>query len=133
MTELNVIQRIELIIKKDEHTEELFKLSQCDYSFSSTYYPNEEQERGLDVNLSGAMRNEMSTLFLEWLSHKPGDWSGSLKIYYQNQEQPVVNFVFDNAIIHNYSQSFSENNVQSQDYYFNAILTGVVLNDVKLN
>ena len=61
MKELNVIQRIELRIKKDEQTEELFKLGQCDYNLSSTFYPNDEEERGLDVNLSGVMRNEMST------------------------------------------------------------------------
>ena len=133
MKELNVIQRIELRIKKDDNTEKVFKLSQCDYNLSSTFYPNEEQERGLDVNLSGVMSNEIDTFFLEWLSHKPGEWSGSLKIYHQNQDKPVINFVFDNAIIHNYNQSFSENNVQSQDTYFSGILTGVVFNDVKMN
>ena len=133
MKELNVIQRIELRIKKDEQAEELFRLSQCDYSFSSAYYPNEEQEKRLDVNLSGAMANELNTFFLEWLSRKPGEWSGSLKIYHQNQDLPVINFTFENAIVHNYSQSFSENNVSSQDSYFNGILTGVVLNAVKMN
>ena len=133
MKELNVIQRIELRIKKDEHTERLFKLSQCDYNLSSTFYPNEEQDRGLDVNISGAMNNDICTFFLEWLSRKPGEWSGSLKIYHQNQDEPVINFVFDDAIIHNYNQSFSENNVQSQGTYFSGILSGVVFNDVKMN
>ncbi|AUC23499.1 hypothetical protein BTO15_15945 [Polaribacter sejongensis] len=133
MKELNVIQRIELRIKKDDNTEKVFKLSQCDYNLSSTYYPNDEEERGLDVNLSGVVTNEIDTFFLEWLSRKPGEWSGSLKIYHQKQDKPVINFVFDNAIIHNYNQSFSENNVQSQDTYINTILSGVVFNDVKMN
>lgn len=133
MKELNVIQNIELRIKKDEITEKLFNLSQCNYSFSSTYYGDDAEKHSLDINLSGAMHSDIDTFFLEWLSNHPGEWSGSLKIYHQNQDKAVMDFVFDNAIINNYSQSFSENNVHPQDAYFSGILRGVVLNTVKMN
>jgi len=133
MKELSVIQRIELRIKKDATTERVFTLAHCDYSFSSSYFAEEAEKRTLDVSFSGTLNNKIDTFFLEWLSNQPGEWSGALKIYYQNQDQPILDFVFDNAIANNYSQSFSENNVHNQDAYFSAVLKGVVLNNVKMN
>ncbi|WP_458627062.1 type VI secretion system tube protein TssD [Winogradskyella sp. PC D3.3] len=133
MKELSVIQRIELQIKKDATTERVYTLAHCDYSFSSSYFADEAEKRTLDVSFSGTLNNKIDTFFLEWLSNQPGEWSGTLKIYYQNQDQPVLDFVFDNAIANNYSQSFSENNVHNQDAYFSAVLKGVVLNNIKMN
>ena len=68
------------------------------------------------------------------MSNHPGDWSGSLKVYHQNQEAPSVFFNFEKAIVTSLSQSFVAEDEYARSYsYFNAILSGVVLNDVKIN
>ena len=135
MKEIKPIERIELLIKKEANSEKLFTLNQCDYNFSSNYYSEQdEQDRTLDVNLSGTINEDIDTFFLEWMSNHPGDWSGSLKVYHQNQEVPSVFFNFEKAIVTSLSQSFVAEDEYARSYsYFNAILSGVVLNDVKIN
>ena len=132
MKEVSVIQNIELRIKKDENTEQLYKLASCDYSFS-TYFTDEVEKNKLEVNLSGVISNNIDSFFLEWLSNQAGEWSGSLKIYYQNQENPEMSFVFEHSLIHNFSQSFYVNNEHTKEGYFNGSLRGVVLNGIKMN
>ena len=132
MKELSVIQKIELRIKKDENSDQLFKLASCDYSFS-TYFTDEVEKNKLEVNLSCAISGGIDNFFLEWLSNQAGEWSGSLKIFYQDQEKAKMSFVFEHSLIHNFSQSFYVNNEHAQDGYFSGSLRGVVLNGIKMN
>ena len=125
--------RIEFLLKKDKNTEMMFSLNQCDYSFSNDYYSEEEDRRPMEVNLSGAIKNAMNPLFISWVANQAGEWSGSLSIYRDNKEKPSVVLAFDKALVAGCSQSFSEYNTQSYEAYFNAILKGVSLNDVKLS
>jgi len=133
MQESNVTGRIELILKKDNNTEKAYTLSQCDYNFSSNYYAENDEDTVLEVSLSGGINTGADTLFLEWMSKKEGQWSGSLKVFSSDSEKPVVAFKFDKITPMNCSQSFSEFSSGANDIYFSSMLKGVIVNDVKMN
>jgi hypothetical protein len=133
MQESNVTGRIELRIKKDSKTENTYTLNQCDYNISPNYYAEESEETVVEVSLSGGISIGVDTLFLEWISKKIGEWSGSLKVYSVDLDEPVVAFTFDKIAPMNCSQSFSEFSSGSNVVYFSSILKGVVLNDIKMN
>ncbi len=125
--------KIELLIRKDNTTEKLFALSQCDYNFSTHYYQEEQDPMPIEVNLSGGIKEAIDPLFIQWISNQPGKWSGSLKIYHDNSDQPTIELVFEEAVATGCSQSFTEYNTQLNEAYFNTILKGVVYNSIPLS
>jgi len=133
MQQNNVIDRIELVLIKDENTQKIFTLSQFDYSFSSTPDFDDSSVKKTEVYLSGSINSNVDEFFLQWVSNQVGEWSGSIKVFFKNQNTPELTLTFQNSSINNYNQSFMENNSYSQGAYFAAILKGVVLDNVQMN
>ncbi len=128
-----VIDRIELLLNKDETTQSKYTLQQFDYSISAAYTIDDESEKRIDVHASGCNREEPDELFLEWIANYPGEWSGIVKIFFKNEKTPSLTIHFKQSILNSYSQSFTENNGYQQNGYFAAQLKEVTINKVQMN
>lgn len=124
--------KIELVLKKDSTTEQVFALSQCDYNFSPPYYQDEDEKQPITFNLSGGVKSITDPLLLAWLCDQEGEWSGSIKLY--KQEALTLHITFKKSKVTGCSQSFSEHHqFEALETYFSAVLKGVVLNDTVIN
>ncbi|WP_417886663.1 hypothetical protein [Zunongwangia sp.] len=127
------IDRIELLLNKDKNTQNKYTLKQFDYNIYTAYDLNNESERRIDVNISGCNTDEPDNIFLQWIANYPSDWSGIIKIFYKNEENPNLTLNFKKSILNSYSQSFTDDSGYQQSGYFAAQLIGVVINEVKMS
>ena len=133
MSPNTVIDRIELLLNKDEHTQQQYLLQQFDYSISTAYTIDDESEKRIDVHASGCNQEEPDELFLEWIANHPATWSGVVKIFFKNEKAPNLTIHFKQSILNSYSQSFTENSGYQQNGYFAAQLKEVTINQVQMN
>ncbi|AXO79648.1 hypothetical protein DZC78_04355 [Olleya aquimaris] len=124
--------KIELVLKKDSTTEQVFALSQCDYNFSPSYYQEEDNKPPIAFNLSGGVKSITDPILLDWLCDQEGEWSGSIKLY--KQETLTLHMTFKKSKVTGCSQSFSEHHqFEGLETYFSANLEGVTLNETTIN
>ena len=133
MQQNNVIDRIEFVLNEDKNTNQKFELSQFDYNFSSGYSSNDSSDRQIEVYISGSINATITELFLKWISNQPGDWSGSIKLFFKNNDTPQLTLTFGSSSVSNFSQSFIENNTYAHDAYFTEGLQHVFLNNLKMS
>ncbi|MBL3657913.1 hypothetical protein [Fulvivirga sediminis] len=133
MSENNVINRIELDLHQDDKTQKTYILRQCDLSLSLAYASDGGSKPAMDAHLSGSTVTMPDNLLLNWVANSPGEWSGELRIYYENQEIPQVHITFHQSSVNSYSQSFSEGSNYGHEGYFAVMLKGVTINDVKMS
>ena len=99
MSPNTVIDRIELLLNKDEHTQQQYLLQQFDYSISTAYTIDDESEKRIDVHASGCNQEEPDELFLEWIANHPGTWSGFVKIFFKNEKAPSLTIHFKHLYV----------------------------------
>ncbi|MBI6116788.1 type VI secretion system tube protein TssD [Salegentibacter maritimus] len=134
MQQNNIIDRIEIILKRDENSIKKFELSQLDYNFSTSHNYGKDAEKTTEVYLSGSINSKIDEFLLNWVANQEGEWAGSIQVFFKHQDKPELSLNFQNSSVTSFNQSFMENNPYSQQgVYFSASLRGVELNNVPIN